>query len=353
MLEYLHSLAKDERNGVVASLVKSILMVLSFAYIILSAAIKALYRSGILKTARLNCRVISVGNITLGGTGKTPFTAFLAKYLTQKGKKVAILIRGYKRRSRAAEYGIRNTDTMGDEGYLLARDSAVPVLVGRNRIATAKEAIAKYNADTIILDDGFQHWRLHRDLDIVLINALNPFGNLRVIPRGILREPLFCLKRADVFLLTKADLAKNPEEIENKLGLINPRALIVRAIHLPLHFYDLEGNKFELSYVKDKEVCIFSAIADPLSLEKMILNLGAKIKQKAAFPDHYRWQKDDLDRLSLECEKRAVNVFITTAKDSVKLEGGYFNKGIKVLVLHIGIKIISNEQEFYLRLFGG
>ncbi|MDP1853340.1 MAG: tetraacyldisaccharide 4'-kinase [Candidatus Omnitrophota bacterium] len=350
MLSYLYSLAQDEKKGVVAGLLKAFLSFLSFIYIFCLALAKKGYGLGILYSCRLNCKVISVGNITLGGTGKTPFVRMLAKYLTADGHKVAILIRGYKRKMRNAECGMRNAEIMGDEGYYLAKDTGLPVLVGANRVQTGREACEKYHPDIVILDDGFQHWRLSRDLDVVLINALNPFGNNKVIPRGILREPFRSLKRADIFVLTKTDLAPDTQGLKNKLSLINPGALIVEAVHKPVCLVDSKGNSLELVNLRNKEVCIFSAIADPVSFAQILLGLGAKIKHKYEFSDHHNYTKGDLSTILNECKVLGVTTLITTEKDSVKLESLVSGLPIEILALRIELVIIKNEQEFHSRL---
>lgn len=350
MLNYLYSLAQDEKKGVVAGLVKAFLLLLSLIYIFCLALVKKGCRLGIFYSYRPNCKVISVGNITLGGTGKTPFVKMLAKRLNADGHKVVILIRGYKRKNLDPYPVTLNPDVMGDEGYLLARDAAVPVLVGRDRIKTAKAAVEKYHPDIIILDDGFQHWRLRRDLDVVLINALNPFGNNKVIPRGILREPLANLKRADIFVLTKIDLAADTQWLKNKLSLINPGALIVEAVHKPVCLVDSKGNNFELVHVRNKDVCIFSAIADPESFARIVLSLGAKIKHKSEFSDHHNYTKEDLAMALNKCKDLGVTTLIITEKDSVKLEPLVSGLAIEILTLKIELAIIKNEQEFHSRL---
>lgn len=358
MISYIYSLAQDEKKGIVASFLKLILLLLSFVYICITALIKTVYRLKLLRPARIDCKVISVGNITLGGTGKTPFVKMLIRHLTDKGRKAAILIRGYKRKvprsrllSEQPESQIVNYRTMGDEAYLLVKDTGVPVFAGRDRIKTGRETLDRHSSDTIILDDGFQHWRLHRDLDIVLINSINPFGNNKVIPRGILREPISSLKRADILVLTKTDLAENSLELKNRLKAVNPKALIIETRHKPVYLSNLEDERFDLSEIKDKEVCIFSAIADVYSFQKLILNLGAKIKLKFEFPDHYNWRKQDLDKIASDCKTAGIKTVITTKKDAVKIGPLWSGTSIRLLILTIELEITKNEQDFYSRLY--
>lgn len=359
MKDYFYALATDKKRGFAAGLLKSILLFLSFVYALIIALVKSSYRYGILKRTRLNCKVISVGNITLGGTGKTPFVKMLAKYLTDNGHKVVILIRGYKRKQRDTQYtclagrqAIPNTQRMGDEGYLLIKDLDLPVVVGRDRIKTANVAIERYRPDIIILDDGFQHWRLRRDLDIVLINALLPFGNGRVIPRGILREPLSALRRADIFVLTKTNMVEDFKKTEDELKKIGPSSLIVESRHQPIRLYDVNGKNFDLSYIKDKEVCIFSAIGDPESFSKMILDLGAKPKFKFEFRDHFDYCLGDLEKIINTCKGSEVKLLITTQKDAVKIAAFNIDNTIAILVLEIELSLTKNRDEFYRRLSG-
>lgn len=351
MRDYIYSLLTDKRGGVIAGFLKFILLVLSYVYIFILALVKTGYKLGVLKSVKLDCKVISVGNITLGGTGKTPFVKMLAKRLIKDGHKVVILIRGYKRKMRNAESGKRNIETMGDEGCLLVRDIGVPVLVGRDRIKTGKAAIEKYHPDIIILDDGFQHWRLKRDLDIVLVNANNPFGNNSVIPRGLLREPLSALKRADIFVLTKIDLAKDILGLRDRLNRVNPSAFIVETVHKPVCLYDAKGASFDVLEIKDKEVCIFSGVADPKSFENTVSGLGAKIKLKFEFSDHYSYEQKDLDNIAQQCKVSRVSYIVTTEKDAVKLSALKIDTPIKNLTLKIEIEIRANEKELYSRLY--
>ena len=366
MRDYLYDLVINKKRGLIAELLKIALFLLSFVYIFIITLVKLAYSLRILRSVKFSCKVISVGNITLGGTGKTPFVKMLVKYLTQNGHKVAILIRGYKRKQHNTQYAclagrqaclsgrqaIHNTQVMGDEGYLLAKDTGVPVLVGGDRIKIGKEALERYRPDIIILDDGFQHWRLRRDLDIVLINALLPFGNGRVIPRGILREPLSALRRADIFVLTKTNLVEDFKKTEDELKKIGPSSLIVESRHQPIRLYDVKGKNFDLSYIKDKEVCIFSAIGDPESFSKMILDLGAKVKFKFEFSDHFDYCLGDLEKIINTCKGLEVELLVTTQKDAVKITAFNIDNTIAILVLEIELSITKNRDEFYRRLSG-
>ena len=346
---YFYSLVKDEKKGLTVCFFKAVLLFLSFIYGFIVALTRAVYSLGIIKRVELEVSVISVGNITCGGTGKTPFVKMLVKYLSDKGDKAAILIRGYKR-GPANNQKLRNARSMGDEGYLLSMTTDAPVLVGRDRIKTGRRAQLEYNPDVIILDDGFQHWRLKRDLDIVLINATNPFGNNYLVPRGILRERISNLKRADVFVLSKVDLADDIRALKNKLKNINPQALIMETVHKPVYFSDLSGRQFKLQEIAGKEVCIFSAIADFSSFASTVSGLGAAVKRKFEFPDHYSYKQEDLDKIIKDCKEAGISIMVTTRKDAVKLTEIKRDSFPRLFILNIELTIIENGQEFKSRL---
>jgi len=340
----------------------------SLIYFLIAAIRNIFYTINIFKRHRINAKVISVGNITWGGTGKTPVAAFIADLLARKGHNVSILIRGYG----------------NDESELLPRlASNVPVLAGKDRVKKGLEAIEKNLSDTVLLDDGFQHRRLKRDLDIVCIDSVRPFGNGWLIPAGSLREGIGGLKRADIFLITKADLAASKDNLEklgNKLRSINPRAVIAKAIHRPLYFYRLiNEEKVTIGELQNRKLVLVSAIGSPECFEKTILRLGLKINRHFIFRDHHRYTKNDLTHVEDYCEKNKPVTIVTTEKDAVKLKKLSFDfartgfldsvfvarsrgrsKNIKssntirieYLVLKVRLEIIENEDGFYNRLFG-
>jgi len=348
MRNYLYLLATDKKKGFIASAFKFLLYLLSLIYGLIVKILAFYYR---IRAYKLNCKVISIGNITLGGTGKTPFVQILAEYLYERGHRIAIISRGYKRKTRDDELSTMSYQTMGDEAYLLSKNlPLIPVLVGRDRINKAKKALEKYNVDTIILDDGFQHWRLFRDLDIVLINAKNTFGNNHLIPRGILREPISSLKRADIIVLTKLDLKEESLSlILGRIKKINPKAGIFKAIYQPQNFLDISKNRYPLSFIKDKEICLVCGIADPDSFESALNNLGARLILKFIFFDHYVYEKEGIERIIDSCIKKNIKIIVTTEKDNMRLEG--FHKILQsyLFILRSEIKIIDREDDFFKR----
>jgi tetraacyldisaccharide 4'-kinase len=297
---------------------------------------------GIFRSVKIDAKVVSVGNITWGGTGKTPVAAFIADLLDRKVRKPAILIRGYG----------------NDESELLPKlASNAHVFVGKDRVKTGREAIEHGLADTIILDDGFQYRRLKRDLDIVCIDAANPFGNGWVIPAGSMREGKRSLKRADIFLITKSDLVSEKEKVEKlekRLRLINPNAVISKAIHRPLYFYRLiNEEKVTIGELQNKELVLVSAIGSPECFEKTIQRLGLKINKHFIFRDHHMYAKNDIKQIEDYCKKNSLDTVVTTEKDAVKLQRAE-SKGQRAeyLVLKVRLEIIENEDGFSDRLFG-
>jgi len=326
----------DKNKGVLAGLCKALLFVFSLVYLFGVEFTKILHKIGILRTHRVNCRVVSIGNITMGGTGKTPLVELAAKRLKEKGKNAVVLIRGY-----------------GDDEHKLLRENLkdAKVLVGRDRVKNAKRAIAEFKPDVILLDDGFQHWRIKRDLDIVSINSRNPFGNGNIIPRGILREPLSSLKRADIFLVNKVDSNSAQEAIIERLKKINPKADVFKCKYAPVSIYDfIQDKKIDLREIKDKKVCALSAIADPEYFEKLLRNSGAIVESSFRFQDHHDYDKQELEEIIKKCKESNIWAILTTQKDIVKIREIISKTEIPIYALQIEPKI-DREDELIGRLY--
>ena len=302
---------------------------------------QAFYRVVPGRIRRVNARVISIGNITWGGTGKTPLVAKLTKELKDSGKNVAILTRGYGK---------------DEVEELKRRLPDVPILVGRDRVKKAREAVDKYKAEYLILDDGFQHIRLHRDVDVVNINTTMPFGSGALVPLGILREPLEALKRANVFVLTKSDIGqKNIHWIHQRLTALKSDAVIFEAVHRPVQFMDFKRNRFlPLSEVKGRKVATICGIADPFSFEKTVEKLGAEIPFAARFDDHYDYSEHDLLEFARRCKEMNIKDAVTTEKDFYRIEPVLKKKrhgdlqAVNFLVLQIEFEV-TDEEDFIRR----
>jgi len=355
MLSYIYNLATDKHKGLVAGLAKAFLYFLSLIYCLIVRILIFIYH---LKPYRLNCKVISIGNITLGGTGKTSLVLLIAQYLKQRGHRVVILSRGYKRKVVNHKSQVISHETMGDEPYMLKMNlKDVPVVVDPDRIRATKLAIRDYGADTVILDDGLQQWKIKKDLEVVTIDSTNPFGNGYLIPRGILREPLSYLKQADIFVLTKTNLNPDNQDIKDFFNQLNPSGFIIESIHRPLGFcrVDKRDEFLRTDALAGKNVTLISGIADPDSFENLIASLGINIALAFRFPDHYSYAQKDLENVIRESQKKNIDTIITTEKDAVRLAPCLLPTThylMNFLVLRIELKIIKYEQEFYNRLLG-
>jgi len=352
METYLYNIIRDKEKGFIAGIIKAILFFLSLAY---GMSVRLVSFFCLLKPISFNCTVISVGNITWGGTGKTPLVEYIACLLKEHGHKVAILSRGYKRETGSGS--ISACSSLGDEPYMLEKAlKDIPIVVDSNRVRAARLALSMYSPDTIILDDGFQQWKIKKDLEILVIDAGNPFGSSHLIPRGILREPLSSLKRPDIFVLTKADFALGIERLRDYLSVINPRAQIAESIHLPVSFYKVgqPQENFNPDKFKAISAASISAIGDPDSFKNLLKKLGINILMSFDFEDHYSYRESDIKDIIGKVRKCGFDTIVTTEKDSVKLTPfiSYFNDNmIQVFVLRIKIKITKNEEDFRNRLF--
>lgn len=362
--KYLLDIMDDGRSGPIARAVKCVLWTLSQLYRVVIWARLRLYDMGIFRRRSLGCLTISVGNITVGGTGKTPVVEMLARSLSERGRRVAILSRGYKskhprrggNRHAPDEYSPRvvsdgkrvllDADHAGDEPYLLARNlNRVSVLVDKNRVEAGRYAMSHMGVDTVILDDGFQYLALGQRLDLVLIDCTNPFGNGHLLPRGVLREPLSALKRANYFLLTKTG-GLELEPIRHKLREINPTAEIAETAYKPLYFEEVtSGRRQQPKFVRGKNVHVVSAIARPDSFEKTVEKLGARIRKRLRFVDHHRFSREEIHRIVAEASADGADCILTTQKDAVRLPP-LKSTHVPVLFLRVAVKITRGPEDF-------
>jgi len=305
------------------------------------------YRHGLFKTRQFPCRVLSVGNITLGGTGKTPLVAALARELSHRGMKVGILSRGYKgtkeRKGGMVSDGAQiylAPSEGGDEPCMLATMvSGVPVLVGKKRYEMGLHALERFGLDCLILDDGFQHRRIKRDVDIVLVDSRRGFGNGRLFPRGPLREPLSCLRRASLIVLTKAEPSQSLDELEGVLRSHAPATPLYHSRYKPRALVEgISGKTVSPQFLQGKKVLAFAGIVDPEYFVYLLKGLGAEVVQAIHFPDHYRYTPKDVIMM---CEhKDTVDLFVTTEKDYVKLQAIPLND-LPLFILTIEQEVIE------------
>ncbi|MCX5680320.1 MAG: tetraacyldisaccharide 4'-kinase [Candidatus Omnitrophica bacterium] len=319
MWDFIYSLMTDKRNGGVFKILKAILRVASVLYGLGMVVRTLLYKYKIFEIHSVPMKIISVGNITLGGTGKTPFVVELTRIFREEFRKEpAVLIRGYG---------------WDESAMLKAKLKDTPILVGEERARSARRAIKLYGSDTAILDDGFQHWELGRNLDIVLVDSRNPFGNGCLFPRGVLRERKSSLKRADIVVLTKVNFGTgDTEQLKAEIWKIRGDIEILEAVHRPRHFYDTKQRKdVDLSRVSGKRVMLLSSIGDPEYFEDTVKGLGAVVVEHIAFGDHHNYSESDKSRIIKRCSERAFDLIVTTerkrccktGKDEYNLFGSY------------------------------
>lgn len=322
------------------------------------------YRWGVARRTHLPALVISLGNLTVGGTGKTTSCLAVADCLRQQGRKVAILSRGYRGKG---EQGARlvsrgagpevEASAAGDEPYLLAQSlPEVPVLVGRDRRKTGRKALTELGVDTLILDDGFQYQRLARDLDIVLVDALLPFGYDHLVPRGLLREPVSHLARADAVWLTHTDLVRQEdlEGIRGRVSQVAPQARLWETRHEPLRLRSLTSESCHApEALHGLRVCALSSLGNPAAFERALERLGAEVVP-ARFPDHHRYTPEEVREVSRR--EDGSEWIVTTAKDAVRLPREALEKPTWVLEIALapqpGEASLREELECLLRAKG-
>ena len=305
------------------------LSALSIGYRAALALREAAYRIHILGTGSLACPVISVGNITLGGSGKTPVAEFAARTLHQLGAYPAVVSRGYGRLTRGVHVvadrdGVRlAAREAGDEPRLLAEHlPGVPVVVGENRLAAARVAAEQCGATVIVLDDGFQHRTLAKDLEIVVVNGRAPWGNARLFPRGMLREPLSALGRADVVVVTNPPGAAEVDQIAEAIRRHNARAPILSAVYEVVQAYDLDsGRALEPGALAGRRLLAFAGLGTPQGFADTLAAAGVRAPALVEFPDHHWYVADDVAGLARQAITIGAQGLITTEKDAVRLRG--------------------------------
>ncbi len=321
------------------------------------------FRTGIFRSASVPARVISVGNLAAGGTGKTPLVALLASRLAAKGRRVAILTRGYGRSRRglaALAPGETEADwrRIGDEPALLRRAlPAVPMVIAADRVLGAREAIRRFAADTLILDDGFQHRWLARDLDLVLLDALRPWDNGHLLPRGLLREPPAALARAHRVLLT-ADTPADWEAAAARVALWARGVPAAGAVRLPNGWFSLSsapesigpedaGGRLPPEGLAGARAVAFAGIARPERFRDMATRLGLEIAAFLTFRDHHPYTPSDLVAIAAAARQHRADLAVTTEKDAVRLRGLPLPAGLPFHVLRIAMDVVWNAPVFW------
>ena len=355
-------------RGFRAAMTRFLMSWLSWLFCALVQVRIALYRKGFKSQEYLGTQVVAIGNLTVGGTGKTPVVELLAKSLRDRGRKVAILSRGYKSKKldrpqkwtgidgkpipaermpsvvSTGSYLLLDSKCAGDETFMHARNlDGVSVIVDKDRVKGGRFAVRELQAETLLLDDGMQYLDLAHSFDITLIDSRSPFGTGHLLPPGTLREPPRNLRRASYILITKCDGSPNTELIA-RIRKYNPVADIIECAHSPVHLENLYTREREpLAFLEGKWVGAISAIAVPESFERSLTALGAKVEIKRHFSDHHRFNRRDVDDFIQRCVERDMEIIVTTEKDAVRFPRPT-EINVPIYFLRIEVQILSGQE---------
>ena len=359
----------EERNDFKARLTRTILFGGSKVFQVAVKIRRWLYNVRILRDKTLGVQVIAIGNLTVGGTGKTPVVEKFARELRDAGRNVAILSRGYRSKPaplhrkffnkilfredqtppRVVSDGkslLLDSETAGDEPYMLASNlKDVVVLVDKDRVKSGRYAIEKFGCDTLLLDDGFQYWHLRgRRHDVVLIDCQQPFGNEHLLPRGTLREPPSHLARAHTIFITKSD--GKTAALRERIAKLNSTAAIIECVHQPLYFEDVfTGERKGLELLAGKKVASLSGIAQPESFENSLVKLGADHVFSRRFADHHRFTQQEILNAINRAKKRQAEMIVTTQKDAVRFPK-IDRRDLPFYFMRVEIKIVDGADGF-------
>jgi tetraacyldisaccharide 4'-kinase len=298
-----------------------LLRITAIGYLLAVRLRNFLYAKRLLKVHNVDAAVICVGNITVGGTGKTPLVVRLCNLITQNPKlktqncRCAILTRGYKARAQ------ENKDFKDEIAVLAQSCPETEVIVNPDRLAGATEAISKLEAKILVMDDGFQHRRLARDLDIIAIDATQPFGYGKLLPAGLLREPVSALKRAGAVVITRCDQVTETQlsELEQILRAINPDMVIAKSVHALVYAKSQYNTEISIEQLKDKKVFAFCGIGNPDAFLNTVKNLGAQVVGSKIYNDHYHYTDTCLSEISEQAKEFGADLILTTQKDWTKV----------------------------------
>jgi tetraacyldisaccharide 4'-kinase len=330
MRRFYLSVISGQRRGLGVALLRALLLCGTGLYVFLHGARRLFYRLGLFRSVKFPCPVVSVGNITAGGTGKTPLVQFIARWFARKNFRIAILARGYGR----IDDGADDEDLLSE----MQLENAVR-LAGRDRVASGRRALADYRAELLLLDDGFQHYRIQRGLDIVAVDATHPFANGHRLPRGLLREAPDALRRADLVVLTRTDQV-SPAELDALRLRVGPA---VETVHKPVLLRNLSTRKQSgLEWLRGRSVYAFCGVGNPEAFRRTLASLGAEVVMFRAFDDHHAYTAQDVRRLNAEAQEFMAEALITTEKDATKIKADGFE--LPLTALRVEIEVVRNED---------
>jgi tetraacyldisaccharide 4'-kinase len=311
------------------------------------------YRLGWFRSSQVSCRLVSVGNLTVGGTGKTPIVILLAQWLQAKGQRVAVLSRGYKRTTGATHLLVSDGATIladssvaGDEPFLIARRCPEAIVaVGADRAALGRWVLAQRPVDCMILDDGFQHLGLSREIDLVLLDATDAVGLDAMVPAGRLREPLWGLERASAVVVTRADSKDDVEAIRRRLrkaGL--PCEELIEVVFKPESVLSVQGSENKsLEWCRRKRAWLVSGIGNSASFLRSARSVGVEVVGETVFRDHHRYHADDVGRIRADARAAGAEIVMTTEKDAGKLPA-FLEPGDSWWALRVQAEVVQGEE---------
>ena len=369
------------QQGLLSTPLRFLLIPFSWLYAIGIRVRNRLYALGVFGVQTLPCTVISVGNIAVGGTGKTPAVIAIAGHLQKAGLRVAILLRGYKREAHEGitvvsdgEQVYASAKESGDEAYMMAQClSGVPIIVGRERYLAGQIALERFNVDVLLLDDAFQHRQLGRNVDILTVPVTHPFGNpARLLPAGTLREPPSALRRADIILLTHANTPELSKSAEAAVKRLAPDALILESVHQPTHLYPLlredsgehqlgsqtgkfalqrlrpedSGERQDVEVLEGKRLLAVCGIGNPEAFVGTLMRCSPTSVELLAFPDHHVYTGSDAQRIGAAFREMKADLIVTTQKDAQKLMSVVAHEELPIVVLIVALVIAGGDAKF-------
>jgi len=359
----------EQRHDTRAKVVRGMLIGMSKGFKGIIKVRRLLYNWRILRDSTLGVQVIAIGNLTVGGTGKTPVVEKFARELRDQGRNVAVLSRGYRSKPTPFRVWLLNrilfrqdttpprvvsdgksllldSEMAGDEPYMLASNlKDVVVLVDKDRVKSGRYAIEKFGCDTLLLDDGFQYWKLRgRRLDVVLVDGQQPFGNERLLPGGTLREPPSHLSRASTIFITKSN--GHNAELRERICKLNSTAGVIECVHHPLYLEDVfTGQRVGLDLLKGRKMAALSGIAQPESFEQSLVGQGVELVYAKRFADHHRFTQQEVLNVINRSKKRQAEAIVTTQKDAVRFPK-IDRRDLPIYFMRVEIKILSGAADF-------
>lgn len=370
--QYFIEIIRERRKAPFDSFVKGLLFVASRFYLRAINTRIWLYDNRVIRYRAIGCLVVSIGNLTCGGTGKTPIVEIFARTLSQKGRRVAVLSRGYRSKDKRGFFEklrkrlfskkmevpprvvsdgknlLHDSITAGDEPYMLASNlKDVAVLVDKDRVKSGLYAIDEFGTDVLILDDGFQYLRLKAHINIILVDSTSPFDNHHVLPRGLMREPIEHILRADYVFLTKSDGSPRLRHLKEFIRKHNHRAEIIECCHKPKYLEAVfdRGRRHPLESLQGKKIASISAIANPASFEGFLEDLGGELVLKRHYADHHRYRQQEMIDFINDAKAAGAELIVTTEKDAVRMPR-LDRRDIDIQFLRVEIDILSGQENF-------